>query len=229
MRFIQKADSIPNCIIEFIEECKELGLQPPYLYKDFNRTHELRDILISEQNCICCYCQRSVRGYRIEHLYPENGPDENLSKSKQLDYYNLYASCIDSQGRPPHLQYCDVAKANKIIRPFIKQENCIEYFRYNISGEIIPNGSYWTWAEYINNEHEDGNIIDAVDCIKTLNLNCTTLVEKRKLCIDSLITIVSEKSKDEIGALINNWTTSNKYPDFIDLCLQFVRRKYPDL
>ena len=54
MRFIQKADSIPNCIIEFIEECKELGLQPPYLYKDFNRTHELRDILISEQNCICC-------------------------------------------------------------------------------------------------------------------------------------------------------------------------------
>ena len=229
MRFIKKSDSIPECIIEHIEECKKLGIQPPYLYKDFNRTGELREILISEQNSICCYCQRPVAGYRIEHLYPENGPDEALSKSKQLDYYNLYASCIDSQGLPPHLQYCDVAKANKIIRPFIQEENCIEFFRYNIRGEIIPNGSYWTWDEYINNEHDDGDIIDAVDCIKTLNLNCTTLVERRKLCIDNLITIVSKKSKDEIAALINNWATSNKYPEFIDLCLQFVRRKYPDL
>lgn len=229
MRFIKKSDSIPECIIEHIEECKKLGIQPPYLYKDFNHTGELREILISEQNSICCYCQRPVAGYRIEHLYPENGPDEALSKSKQLDYYNLYASCIDSQGLPPHLQYCDVAKANKIIRPFIQEENCIEFFRYNIRGEIIPNGSYWTWDEYINNEHEDGDIIDAVGCIKTLNLNCTTLVEKRRKCIDNLIKILSVKPKVEVEAMIDNWCISKKYPDFVDLCIQFIKHKYPDL
>lgn len=138
MRYINKKDTEPECLSSYKKTCHELGVQEPLLYADFNETAKLREILSEEQHNVCCYCQRPVKGFRIEHSYPENGPDMEKSKRLQLEYSNLFASCMDSQRLPKHLQYCDVAKGNHIIREFIKEQQCQSYFRYLSTGEIEP-------------------------------------------------------------------------------------------
>ena len=229
MRYIKKKATPPDCITEYISECNSLGVPHPLLYKDFNRTKELNEVLSSEQHYICCYCQRAVKGFRIEHLYPEKGPDEKKSLELQLNYNNLFASCIDSQGKPQNLQFCDVAKGNSVIREFIKEKKCSSFFRYTLNGEIIPNGFYNTWKEYESLLSEDKDIQDAINCIKTLNLNCTTLIEYRKECIDVLIRFLSLKSLEEVQSVVNDWMSSDKYPSCFELRLQYIREKYPQI
>lgn len=53
MRYIEKALSEPPCLAEYKKECKNNKVPKPYLYKDFNRTSELRRILIAEQHDVC--------------------------------------------------------------------------------------------------------------------------------------------------------------------------------
>ncbi len=49
----------------------------------------------------------------------------------------------------------------------------MDFFRYNILGEIIPNGSYDQWQEYLVHKDElTVDLKDATDAINTLNLNC---------------------------------------------------------
>lgn len=224
MRYISKSDIEPECLSEYKAECERLGVPPPLLYKDFNRTSELRHVLCCEQHNVCCYCQRPVKGFRIEHSYPENGPDKDKSESMQLDYYNLFASCIESQGHPKELQHCDVAKGNEIIREFIKEGNCQAYFRYLSTGEIIPNGSFYTLKQYLDSTSLSQDEQDALDAIRVLNLNCHTLREDRKRCIDSLMAVLRKRSKDEWKAMIDSWLSSDVYPPYIELRIQYITK-----
>ncbi len=223
MRYIKKSSVEPDCMREYKAECRRLRVAEPLLYKDFNRSSELKAVLCREQQNVCCYCQRSVKGFRIEHSYPENGPDKSKSVSLQLDYSNLFASCIDSQRRPPELQYCDVAKGNKVIREFIKECNCQHYFRYLSTGEIIPNGRFYTLSEYTaaaSSLPKDEK--DALDAIQTLNLNCPTLKEERKQCIDILLTLLNKKSEEEWEQTINSWLKTDTLPPYIELRIQYI-------
>ena len=230
MRYIQKKDTPPSCLTEYIEECEKLGITPPLLYKDFNRTRELRHALSIEQHNVCCYCQREVEGRtRIEHLYPENGPDKKKSEGLQLDYHNLFASCIDSMGKAPELQCCDVAKGNTLIREFIKEAECAGFFRYTINGEIIPNGTYHKWSDYENADELPKDEQDAKNCIKTLNLNCSTLVEDRKQCVDLLISFLSQSDEAKVQRKVAQWFQSQTYPSYIELRIQYIRKKYPQI
>lgn len=222
MRYIKKNSSEPECLSEYKAECKRLEVKPPLLYRDFNRTGELRNILTKEQHNVCCYCQRAVKGFRIEHSYPENSPDKATSESLQLDYNNLFASCIDSEGFSTDAQHCDVSKANHIIREFIKEENCQNYFRYLSTGEIIPNGAFSTWKEYENSSTLSQDEQDALNAIKVLNLNCPELKEKRKTCIDLILSLLHKKTKQEWNDKIQSWLNSDTFPDFIELRLQYI-------
>ena len=73
-------------------------------YDEFDKKKELNEDLRIEQHHICCYCQRSIDHYQgdkiggahNEHLIPEKGPYGDYEK--QMDYGNIYACCIDSQG-----------------------------------------------------------------------------------------------------------------------------------
>lgn len=125
MRYIEKKDAEPRCLSDYKAECTNLGVPEPLLYKDFNKTSELKDILCMEQHNVCCYCQRPVKGFRIEHSYPENGLDKEKSESMQLEYTNMFASCTDSQGKPQNLQYCDVAKCTQPQLPFFSRRQKI--------------------------------------------------------------------------------------------------------
>lgn len=224
MRYIQKSDKEPSCLTEYKSECRELGVPEPLLYSGFNRTSELRNILELEQHHVCCYCQRPVKAFRIEHSYPENGPDADKSKSLQLDYTNLFASCIESQGYPPELQFCDVAKGNEVIREFIKEKDCKNYFRYLSTGEIVPNGAYFTLKEYKEATSLTQDEEDALRAIEVLNLNCPALRDERKKCIDALLSVLDKKTKDEWKEEINKWLESETYPPFIELRLQYMNK-----
>lgn len=224
MRYIQKSDTEPACLVEYKMECKELGVPEPLLYTDFNRTGELRKVLAMEQHYVCCYCQRPVKAFRIEHSYPEHGGDEEKGKSLQLEYSNLFASCIDSQGLSPQLQYCDVAKGNTLIREFIKEKECVGYFRYLSTGEVVPNGSYYTLKEYEEAHDLSSDEKEALHVINVLNLNCSTLRAERKKCIDALLSILKKRSKEEWKEEINKWMDSETFPSFIELRLQFINK-----
>jgi len=224
MRYIEKQEKEPACLAEYKEECKRLNVQEPLLYKDFNKTGELRRILCLEQHNVCCYCQRPVKGFRIEHSYPENGSDKARSESLQLEYTNLFASCVDSQSLPQELRYCDVAKGNNIIREFIKEQKCQAYFRYTLTGEIIPNGQFLTLKEYEEAVSLLPDEKDALHAIKVLNLNCHTLVEDRKSCIDALFSSLKTRSKEEWKHKIDEWLDATTYPPYIELRLQYINK-----
>lgn len=227
MRYIKKSSTEPTCLSEYKQECKDLNVPTPLLYEDFNRTSELKRILSQEQHGVCCYCQRAVRGFRIEHSYPESSKeDPEKGKQLQLDYYNLFAACMDSQGHQPELQYCDVAKGNQIIREFIKESNplCQLHFKYLSTGEIVPHGQFSRWKEYLEAAAESLTLDekDARRAIEVLNLNCHTLVEARKLCLTELLRLLPTKSKDEWKEMIRQWMSSSVFPDFIELRLQYI-------
>ena len=224
MRYINKKDTEPECLSSYKKTCHELGVQEPLLYADFNEIAKLREILSEEQHNVCCYCQRPVKGFRIEHSYPENGPDMKKSKRLQLEYSNLFASCIDSQRLPKHLQYCDVAKGNHIIREFIKEQQCQSYFRYLSTGEIVPNGTFATWKEYVEATDLPQDEVDAINAINILNLNCHSLVEARKTCIMELLSLLPKRSKDEWHQKIDEWLSASTYPAFIELRLQYLKK-----
>ena len=224
MRYIEKQNIEPTCLSEYKTKCRECGVPEPLLYKDFNKTGELKQVLCFEQHNVCCYCQRAVKGFRIEHSYPEHGSDKEKSERLQLDYTNLFASCIDSQGYPTSLQYCDVAKGNQIIREFIKEKKCQTLFRYLATGEIVPNGRFHTLKEYEESNELTDDEKDALDAIRALNLNCKTLVEDRKCCLTALLSSLTKHSKEEWRQQIDRWLSSDTFPPYIELRLQFLNK-----
>ncbi len=228
MRYIEKQNTEPACLSEYKVNCRKSGVQEPLLYKDFNNTGKLRQVLCLEQHNVCCYCQRPVNGFRIEHSYPEHGPDNEKSKHLQLDYTNLFASCIDSQRYSTYLQHCDVAKGNQIIREFIKEEKCQTYFRYLSTGEIIPNGRFCTLKEYEEADDLNDDEKEALDAIKVLNLNCITLVEDRKCCLTELLRTLTKRSKEEWRLQIDRWLFAETFPPYIELRLQFLTQYLRD-
>ena len=224
MRYIKKQVVEPECLSTYKAYCRELGVPEPLLYSDFNKTGQLKKILCEEQHHVCCYCQRPVKGFRIEHSYPENGPDKEKGESLQLEYTNLFASCMDSQGFAKNLQYCDVAKGNQIIREFIKEKQCQSYFRYLSTGEIVPKGHFTTWQEYEKASYLPQEEKDALIAIKTLNLNCPSLVESRKTCLTELLKLLPKRSKHEWRQTIDKWLSSTVYPPYIELRLQYLQK-----
>lgn len=224
MRYIEKQNVEPACLSEYKANCRECGVKEPLLYKDFNNTGKLKQVLCLEQHNVCCYCQRPVKGFRIEHSYPEHGPDKEKSERLQLDYTNLFAACIDSQGFPASLQYCDVAKGNHIIREFIKEEKCQTFFRYLSTGEIVPNGRFHTLKEYEEADDLTADEKDALGAIRVLNLNCKTLVEDRKCCLTELLRILIERSKEDWRQQIDQWLSADTFPPYIELRLQYLTR-----
>ena len=65
---------------------------------------------------------------------------------------------------------------------------------------------------------------DALVCIKVLNLNCVSLVEERKNCIDSLLKMYDSKSHQELLDIREKLISSVNYPSYLELRLQFLNR-----
>lgn len=228
MRYIQK-DEEPDFMLEW----KRLRLfaGQSLSYSDFNEKRRLNDLLRNEQHGICCYCEKPIdhfmmskeRGAHNEHLIPEKG--EYGDFSEQMDYYNIFACCIESSGRKKDSQHCGESKHDLLIYPFLQDVNCKQYFKYNVLGEIIPNGSYNTWTEYIQNEDKLEPLSQcAVEAIKILNLNCNSLVTDRKDDIDTIMRITISWDKKRKDIQISHWEHSSQFPRFIDMLEWFLKR-----
>lgn len=232
MRYIKKGNEP-----EFMTSWKKLRHQAGQnlVYNDFDKKAELNEVLRAEQHHICCYCQQrlehfqgnKVGGSHNEHLIPEYGGHGDFEK--QMDYSNLYACCIDSRGlkkKEREKRHCGEAKEDKLIRGFIQEENCSSFFRYNILGEIIPNGDYNSWADYLNHEANlSGDVKDAMEAINVLNLNCHFLKEDRKRELDALVRVISHLSKEKVNEKMRDFEGAETYPRYIDLLLFFMAKK----
>lgn len=201
MRYIEKTIE-PAFLTSYKEVQCAANLSVSY-NNGFREKSELNDVLRSEQHHICCYCQQKlthfqgnkIGGAHNEHLIPQStDPGDG---SVELDYNNIYACCIDSEGQSKLQRHCGEAKRDSLIRGFITETNCSLFFKYNILGEILPNGSYDNWKDYVSNKLTLlGSVKDAYDTINILNLNCHQLVEDRKGDVYALLSIINQMQKN---------------------------------
>lgn len=235
MRYIHK-----NKEPQYIQEWKVLrkrGEQEP-IYNEFDKKAQLNADLRAEQHGVCCYCQRVIDHFQSEpgnpetaahneHLYPQNIDGDERSKQLQMEYSNIFACCVDSRGlkMQSKLRHCGESKGNSIIPDLICRTNCASYFYYSLTGEIIPiEKSQPDWKNYVIlpidtlTKREQ----DAVKCIKTLNLNCATLVADRKVCIDTLFQSYKAMSAEELVRIKDELLTKEQYPSYVELRVQLI-------
>lgn len=152
------------------------------LYKDQIRsTHyvphwkDLQIHMSQEQGGVCCYCGIKLqfpdtRHYSVEHVQPRSKYPELVG-----EYKNLLLSCHSSEIERAQLRetirskkerrnalHCDEFKDNKELHYSPLQADCALHFSYKLNGEIR------------------GNDEEAEEDIKTLNLNCHSLKERRR-------------------------------------------------
>lgn len=232
MRYIAKGEE-PSFMLEWKQERIDAGQR--LAYDEFDHKRELNEILLAEQHYICCYCQQKLDHYQghgiggshNEHLIPENGVHGNFDM--QMDYSNLYACCIDSRGlkkKEYSKRHCGESKGDKLIRGFIQEKECSSFFRYNILGEIIPNGDYDCWSDYVaNRESLTGDVKEAMEAIEILNLNCHFLKADRKGDLDKLMRIISKMSREEVLDKMKEFEQSDKYQRYQSMLLYFMAKK----
>lgn len=229
MRYIEKRDEPA-----YLTSYKQIQLQAGLFvsYQGFREKEGLNELLRGEQHHICCYCQQRLTHYNSnkegaahnEHLIPQCAdPGDG---SIELNYHNIYACCMDSRGQSKKHQHCGESKHESLIKGFIQEQTCGVHFKYNISGEILPNGSYSNWSDYVSNATTlIGEMKDAYDTINILNLNCNRLVTDRKNDITTLISLINKCTKQEVDETIVQWESENHYFRFIDALLYYMKRK----
>lgn len=233
MRYIGKGNE-PQSMREWKQMQQEAGL--PLAYRDFRDKQGLNAVLRFVQHGVCCYCQKCIdhfqqpkeRGAHNEHLIPENGIHGVFAK--QMDYDNLFACCIESQGMERKQTHCGEHKKENVIFPFIQVRDCQNFFRYNSLGEIIPNGKFSKWSDYLDNREElNGMVKEAVDAIDTLNLNCNALVSDRQTSFRVMMKWASGKDAKAIKHKMLDFESRHQFPDFIDMLQYFLQKRIDNL
>ena len=231
MRYIQKRDT-PQFITDWIELRKSAGQK--IIYEEFDQKPLLNNYLRQDQHHIWCYCQQILThfqgdkngGSHNEHLIPENGPYANFAL--QMDYNNLFACCIASVGLQKNQQHCGEAKKAKLIRGAIQELNCTSLFKYNNLGEILPNGSFDSFADYkFNRVNLPNDQFEILLIIETLNLNCSYLVNERKKDQTALIKVLNLLPKERVEQQLEVFEREPNYRRFIDMLLYYMKQKKP--
>lgn len=230
MRYIKKKRREPNSLSTYKEAQRDANLSVSY--NTFREKRGLNDVLRIEQFHICCYCQQKLSHYQgpkiggshNEHLIPQCSDVGDGSIG--LNYYNIYACCIDSQGMSELHEHCGESKHNKNIRGFIQAPDCTAFFKYNVNGEILPNGEYDDWNNYVKNaERLTDNVKAAYEEIKILNLNCNKLVNDRKNDFDMLLKWLLQSSKNDVEQKIISIESAEYFERYIDMLLYYMRKK----
>ena len=229
MRYIAKSAAELQCMSTY--KANQLAAGLAVFYDDFPDKSTLNEVLRIDQKNICCYCMQVIdhhegdneAGSHNEHLQPQNGP--YAKPALQMDYTNLYACCNYTKGYPPDETYCGEHKKSDLITNFIAQANCRTFFRYNINGEILPNGNYFTEQEYHTNQlalpkHQQ----DALATIKTLNLNHPTLKKKRADLISSYIPLISHLTPQQAKGKIQKLVNAKPLPLFVEVSVYYLNQ-----
>ena len=231
MKYIAKHEE-PELLKNFKALQNEAGL--PAKYDSFGgqgNKAALNAILREEQHEICCYCQQRIDHYlgdkqtgaHNEHLVPQcTDPGDG---SIDLDYANIFACCIASQGMKKKSQHCGEAKGNKRIAGSITNPDCENLFKYNLLGEILPNGPFDDWEQYISNYRTLSQEIKViVDEISILNLNCNSLVDERKKVIETVATWAIGQEPESVRRWLDAVELDIRYPVFFSF-IKFILKK----
>jgi uncharacterized protein (TIGR02646 family) len=229
MRYIHK--NINSEAHKLLTEWRRLQLKAglSLTYDTFKDKKKLNDLLIEEQGGICCYCQQKITELKRtknsgdshnEHLIPQS-----VNEDLQTNHGNIFACCCFSSGFSKELQYCGEAKGNNLIYEFIKWVDCVHHFKYNIEGEIMPEGCYLSFKEFEDNKKSlDFKQKKALEAIIILNLNQISLKEERKKDIAALITMLNKFSVEQIKVKMEEFKV-RPYKRFIDMLLYYMRQK----
>ena len=143
---------------------------------------DLKASLLAEQKYICCYCECRVidANSHIEHFRPK---DANMFPHLQLDYNNLFVSCIKNPPGGVDI-HCGHRKGNFFSTDLVSplESDCASHFTYMMDGTIY--GS------------------DTRGCITRdkLHLDSELLNTRRKLLIDSFLICEEDELQAEIDA-----------------------------
>lgn len=229
MRYIHKTiNSEAHKLLEdWNKNQRKAGLK--LTYRDFRDKVKLNELLREEQGGICCYCQQKITKLKQtkdsgdshnEHLVPQS-----LDENRQTNHGNIFACCCFSCGCSEKLQYCGEAKGEKQIYDFIKWVDCSSHFKYNIDGEIMPEGSYTSFQEFENKKDLlNFKQTQALETIKTLNLNQISLKEERRKDVTILIKMLNKITVDQTQLKMKEFNTK-PYKRFIDMLLYYMKKK----
>jgi len=188
-------------------------LQPHANYDNYSAKEDLRDALLAEQGCICCYCMRRIRAddVKIEHwACQDNHP------AQQLDYQNLLAACDGGEGAAGHLHHCDTHKANTdiTVHPADPTHNCELFIKYQANGDV----------------YSDDPQIDH-DLDETLNLNLQRISVNRAAVLEGAIAGLRKKRPDGdwtkafLQAELNNWIAGAQVPEYCGIVTYYLGKK----
>ncbi len=144
---------------------------PHGIYDNFADKDLLRQVLVTEQRELCCYCmgriRPSINSMKIEHWRSQEDYPQD-----QLSYRNLLGACIGGQGQPFKNQHCDTRKGKLELRwnPAEPAHRIERRVQYRVDGSIY--GSEPVFDEQLN---------------EVLNLNLPLLKQARRGILDAVL------------------------------------------
>lgn len=196
-----------------------------------NTKTKLKEILFDEQRGLCCYCMQKIEREKlntneigIEHFLPRS-----IFHEAELDYFNLYLTCKMNQA------HCDARKGSSLIvkLPGFSHgdRKCEDFFRFNISGFILPYGSYTTIEKcYQNYKSLNAMQKGVLLTIDVLNLNEANLRDKREKFIANFLKILERANGDK--AKLKQIKTSYEEGEgkaFAGVALYFLKQKLQNI
>lgn len=175
--------------------------------------NEIRESLLQEQGCICCYCMSRIEAEssQIEHWLAQS-----CHEQQRFDYGNMLAVCEGNKGTSPSSQHCDRKKGDRDLKynPANPEHRIEDRVRYLRDGSIT------------SDDPDFDNQINEV-----LNLNFRRLRDNRKNAYDGLIISLGRSkrvlTRRQIQNLIEQWTTpiNGKLRPYCCVVIYFLRKR----
>lgn len=142
---------------------------PTKTYNDLATTEQgktlkrdIREALITEQQCLCAYCTLRVK---LDSSHNEHVESKHLQPKKQLDYANLVATCKEGKGGCR----CEAKKKAQRIELTPLMPECETELTFRWNGTVV------------------GLTNRAKETISVLGLNDDYLVSRRRLGVYALL------------------------------------------
>ena len=140
-------------------------------FDNFPAKDKLRQVLVTEQRALCCYCMNRIRPSR-DSMKIEHWKCKADHPGEQLSYRNLLGACLGGEGQPVQKQHCDTRKGDRAIRwnPADPSHQIETRIRYELDGSI--HGIETEFDRQLND---------------VLNLNLSFIKQERKSLLDAIL------------------------------------------
>ena len=173
----------------------------------YQRKPALAESLLLEQGYVCAYCEKriDVQDLRVEHIKPRS-----QYPAQQLSYSNMVACC---SGQSQGSAHCDCSKKDEEITLNLFTDALFLSISYKHDGTISSANKSW---------NDDINI--------TLNLNCLSLKENRKLALDGLLEIIKKEGYSQgvlkrLKARYEAKDKGHKFAEYRGIILYYIDKK----